>query len=286
MIPVSYYPPAMQKRFGAAREALAGSPYEPFLNERLTVPEAAALGIQRGSMEPIQAMSPNAAALNAILDAGTEAQDWGYTVLEGPTLYVQSRIDFPGSTPDMFKWWFWWHALDPRRYMLWFPYSHISATAADPGRLADEALSFEERFYDNRQHVAELMGADHFESVIRFVDPSHLGFNMAKFRAAGFEASASGLLEMPGLPDITVGMMVHIVRPTKGGMELFNRYWLGSHPDLWRFPGADQAGGLFAGVGMDEVRMESVAYELAVHDMTEWNNLARILPALHAEFGE
>jgi 2,4-diacetylphloroglucinol hydrolase len=282
--PVTYYPPVMQEQFRAAEKAVAGSPYERHLAKDLTVPLEVALGIQSGPLDASETMAPSVEALNAML-ADTKRRDWGWAVLEGPTLYVQSRVDFPGSTPEMFEWWFWWHTLDPRRYMLWFPWSHVSATPEDPERMADDSLSFAERFYGNRHHVKEWMGPEFLDSIINFTDPAVLGFDPASMKAAGFAASASGLLEMPGLPDVTVGMMVHIVRPVPGGMELVSRYWLGSHPELRRFPGAEKAADLFASVGMNAEKLGNTAYELSVHDMTEWNNLARILPGLYREFG-
>lgn len=284
-IPVTYYPVPMQKRLKEAYDAIAGSEYEPFFESNLTVPEHVALAIQNGPMDPAKATPPSVSGLNALLDGAYDDQECGYCVLDGPTLYVQSRVAFPGSTPEMFKWWFWWHAVDPRRYMLWFPHSHIEATVEDPVRLADPALSYEERVYNNPNFVKEWMGPDYFESTIRFCDPTELGFDAEKYRKAGFEGSASGKLEFPGMPHVTNGMMVHIVRPVEGGMELISRYWVGSHPDLRRFPGADQSAPIFAEVGMDAAKMEMVAYELSVHDMTEWNHLARILPKLYAKFG-
>lgn len=283
-VPVTYYPPVMQEQLRNARAAVEGSPYERYLNVDLTVPLEVARGIQDGPLPLSDTISPTVEELNAMLTDPVR-RDWGWSVLEGPTLYVQSRIDFPGSTPEMFEWWFWWHTLDPRRYMLWFPHSHVSATPADPKRMADDSLTFAERFYGNRHHVKEWMGPEFLDSIINFTDPAVLGFDMGKFSAAGFAASASGLLELPGVPDVTVGMMIHIVRPVEGGMELVSRYWLGSHPALRRFPGAEKACELFASVGIDAEKMRNTAYELSVHDMTEWNNLARILPGLYAEFG-
>ena len=133
--------------------------------------------------------------------------------------------------------------------------------------------------------MQDSIAGDMLESTIRFMDPAKIGIDSQQYRAAGFRASASGLLEVPGIPHVTIGMMVHIVRPTAGGMELVSRYYLGTHPALRRFPGADQAGEVLEKGGMTRERMELFAYELSVHDMTEWNNLARILPAVHAEFG-
>lgn len=274
----------MQRQFEAARRAVAGSPYEKYISDVLMVPERMALTLQHGPIDPATATPPTPEGLSDLISGRVKAADTGYCLIEGPTLYVQSRVDFPGSTPEMFEWWFWWHALDSRRYMIWFPYSHIDASVDDPVRLADVSLSYAARVYDNANHVVEYMGGDLFKSTIRFMDPTRLGIDSDAIRSGGFAASASGLLEVPGFPHITVGMMLHMVRPNETGMELLSRYYLGSHPALRRFPGSDQAHSLLQQGGMTPERMELVAFELSIHDMTEWNNLARLLPTLYAEF--
>jgi hypothetical protein len=284
-VPITYYPVVMQRQFENAKQTLAGSPYAKYLNEVLTVPEAAALSVQHGPMDPKNANLPTVQGLNELISGQVKSRDSGYCVLEGPTLYVQSRVSFPGGTPEMFEWWFWWHALDARRYMLWFPYSHIEARVQDAQRAGNNSLSYAERVYENPHHVVEYMGPDLFESTIRFTDPVHLGIDREQMKKGGYTASASALLEVPGVPGVTVGIMIHMVRPSTGGMELLSRYYLGAHPALKRFPNAQQAPAVLHKGGLTAERLEYIAYELAIHDMTEWNNLAKLLPRLYAEFG-
>ncbi|WP_438382339.1 hypothetical protein ABHV46_01030 [Asaia sp. BMEF1] len=285
MTPVTYTAPNLQDLFKESAAAIGKTDFAEFLNERLLVPESSALGLAAGPMEPAPDMAPTPENLNRMFAPDYEVPDYGWTVLDGPTMHVRSRVDFPGATPEMFKWWFCWHAIEPSRYMLWYPHGHLSATVEDPKRLTDASLTLEERYYENRSEVVEYLGRFLLKSTIRFCDPSILGVDMNRYAAAGFQASASGLLELPGHPDITIGLMIHMVRPTSTGMELFSRYWIGAHPALARFPGADKGKELLAGAGMDDAeQLKLMAYELAVHDMSEFNNLARFLPALYQKY--
>ena len=81
-------------------------------------------------------------------------------------------------------------------------------------------------------------------------------------------------------------MMIHIARDVEGGMELVSRYWIGAHPELQRFSGAEKAAGMMAKIGWNDQLAEMTAYELAVHDMIEFNHLAGLLPAVFAKFGK
>jgi 2,4-diacetylphloroglucinol hydrolase len=78
--------------------------------------------------------------------------------------------------------------------------------------------------------------------------------------------------------------MVHIARDTSAGMELFSRYWIGAHPDMARFANAEKAPAMLQHIGFNEQVAEMTAYEMSVHDMTEFNHLARILPGIHQAF--
>lgn len=79
--------------------------------------------------------------------------------------------------------------------------------------------------------------------------------------------------------------MLHLGRETPQGMELINRYWIGTHPSWQRFD-------KFPGTGKSAARampasstaLEELAYEMAVHDMTEFTTLGRFLPALWRKF--
>jgi 2,4-diacetylphloroglucinol hydrolase len=51
-----------------------------------------------------------------------------------------------------------------------------------------------------------------------------------------------------------------------------------------RFPNADKAPSALARIGFNEQVAEETAYEMSVHDLTEFNHLARFLPGIFWTF--
>lgn len=284
--PVTYFAVPMQQQFAANEQAVATKPYAGAFAHDPTVPLDWAKSIQDGPMSPDEANSPTEADLAALVANVDSYADSGYTVLEGPTGYVQSRMVMPGVTSEMMRWWFVWSPLESERYTLWFPQAHISNWVEDPDRIADTSLSFEERFYNNVNYVKEYIGSQALPIEIHFTTPSEIGLDEAALKAAGFTISASGYCCFGMAPEITTMLMVHLGRDTDQGMEWVSRYWIGTHPAMRRFPGGDKAAALFEKLGMDKDGLLNLAYELSVHDMTEYTNLARILPGLFARFSK
>lgn len=285
LTPVTYYPVAMQRQFFENKDAMVGKPYADIFKPDLSVPVAWAKLLQHGPMPLEQTLTPSVADINKLLDPTIRFPDAGYAMLDGPTAYAQSRIEMAGVTTDMLKWWFTWHPQEKQRYMLWFPQAHIDNYVADPQRLADMSLSYEQRLYDNPNFVDEFIGPNSLKIVIHFTDPAKLGLDTAALARAGFKASASGTIRIAEAPDTTFMLMLHLARDTEHGLELFSRYWIGAHPEFKRFQGGADAPALMSKMGMNHEAIERLAYEMSVHDMTEFNQLARILPHLHARFG-
>ena len=284
LTPVTYLPVPMQQQLLRNQEAIREKPYEEFFQRDLTVPVDWAKALQQGPMPPEQTLTPSIMDINKILDPSFRYPDAGYALLDGPTAYTQARIEMAGVTTDMFKWWFLWHPLEKERYSLWFPQAHIDNYVVDPTRLADASLSYEQRLYGNPNHIEEFIGPSSLKLVLHFTDPVELGFDAAALRRAGIKASASATIRVADTPDTTFMFMLHLARDTDRGMELFSRYWIGAHPEFKRFPGGTDAPALLRTMGMDRHSLETLAYELSVHDMTEFSHLAKILPALHRAF--
>lgn len=286
LTPVTYYPVPMQRQFFANQAAIGTKPYAEFFHPDLTVPIAWAKALQRGPLSPEQALSPSVADINQVLDPSRRFPDAGYAVLEeGPCAYTQSRIEMAGVTTDMFRWWFLWHPIEKERYSLWFPWAHVDNYVEDPARLADTSLSYEQRLYGNPNHVEEFVGPSSLKLIMHFTEPTELGLDAAVLRRAGITASASATIRVADAPEITFMFMLHLARDTDRGLELFSRYWIGAHPEFKRFPGGADGPALLKKMGMDRHSLETLAYEMAVHDMTEFNHLATILPAVHRAFG-
>ncbi|MGF0540243.1 DAPG hydrolase family protein [Agrobacterium sp. ES01] len=274
-----------QKQRTANEQAVGATPYAPYLDTDLSVPSASAKALQFGPLDPGEVPTPSAQNLNRLIDPSFKTKDNGYAVLDGQMAYAQSRIVMPGVTTEMFKWWFTWHPVEKERYMLWFPQAHIDTSVADPSRLKDTSLSYEKRLFNNPNRIQEWIGPSRLDAIIHFSEPATLGFDAQALAREGFTASASAVCYATPAPDIPFTLMVHIARDTSAGMELFSRYWIGAHADMARFANAEKAPAMLQKIGFNEQVAESTAYEMSVHDMTEFNHLARILPGVHHAFG-
>jgi 2,4-diacetylphloroglucinol hydrolase len=283
---VTYQPMALQQQLSLNKQLIASKPYVQFFQPEMSVPTEAARLLLRGPLDQADTLAPSVKDINKLLDPAYSPVERGYAILEGETLYVQSHTFFPDAHTDMLKWWFTWHPVESERYMLWFPFAHVSNSVEDPERLKNRSLSYEERLYNNPNYVTEYIGSIPVDIVIHFKDPVDLGFDKAAYEASGFTASASGVVSNAFAPDGVSSLMVHLGRNVPGGMELVNRYWIGNHPELARL--RDGGKGLkerLLGLIVPEMTVET-AYEMAVHDMTEFHHLARILPDLYKQFGE
>lgn len=285
LTPITYYPVPMQEQLQENARAVADKPYGDVFDPDLTVPLDWAKSLQLGPMPLEQTITPGVADIARYVADPGQYPDSGYAVLDGPTAYVQKRMLMPNVTTEMFRWWFTWFQLEKERFTLWFPQAHIVNRPEDPARLADTSLSFEERLYGNPNYVEEYIGAFKLPVYIHFTHPEELGVDPEALKRNGLTTSASGTLRIATSPDVTAGLMLHLARDTDAGLELFSRYWIGAHPELQRFKGADGIGPLLKQMHLDEEGAKVLAYELAVHDMSEFNHLARILPTLYARFG-
>jgi 2,4-diacetylphloroglucinol hydrolase len=283
---LTYQSMPLQHQLAHNRVAMTGKPYASFFDVEMAVPTAAAESLLIGQLKKSDTLPPSVAGINQLLNPHYRTPDHGYAVLDGSTVYVQSRTFMPGVTTDMIKWWFTWHPGENERYMLWYPHAHIENSVVDQARLADKSLSYEKRLYGNPNRVKEFINStEPLEIIIHFTDPVELGLDAKALKQQGFTVSASAIVSPAQAPDVINSMMIHLGRNVDGGAEMVNRYWIGAHPDLLRFKGAEKAPGLMAHLGMNDQIAENSAYEFAVHDMIEFNHLAKILPSLYAQFG-
>jgi hypothetical protein len=283
---VTYLPVAAQKQLVVNAADIKGKDYEKFFVPELEVPTEAARALQVGPLAKAECLTPSVQDINKLFDPSYKSPVQGYAVLDGSTCYVQNTLTLPGVTAEMFRWWFTWHPIERQRYALWFPQAHIANRVEDATRLANTSLSYEDRLYENPNFVTELVGPFPMDLLIRFTDPTKLGLDTAAMKRAGFTASASGTVGPQQVPEATNSLMLHLGRDVDGGMELVSRYWIGAHPELKRFKGGEMAAGVMKHAGFNDQIAEATAYELAVHDMIEFNHLGTFLPALFAEFGK
>ncbi|BBP70871.1 2,4-diacetylphloroglucinol hydrolase [Pseudomonas sp. Seg1] len=285
MTPFTYFSLPMQKQFLRNREAIKDKPYAKYFSAQMNVPLSAVCKIQQGPLPLEQTLTPSIEDINRLLEADFVSEESGYALLPGPMAYVQSRKFFPRSTAAMLKWWFMWHPLEAERYTLWFPYAHVSNPCVNHERLKQTSLSFEQRLYGNTFCASEYVGDRLMHLHIHFQDPEKLGLRADLYREAKIDGSVSALMSLAEQPEVPVSLMVHLFKETPEGLYLTSRYWVGSHPSMSRFPGAEKAAALMEANGFGEAELETLAYEFAVHDLCEFNHLASFLPELYREFG-
>jgi hypothetical protein len=285
MTPFTYFSLPMQKLFLRNQAAVRNKPYAKYFRSEMRVPLSAVRKIQQGPMALEDTLTPSIKDINRLLEPDFVSEESGYALLPGPMAYVQSRKFFPGCTAQMFKWWFIWHPAESERYTLWFPYAHVSNPCVHHQRLCDESLSFEERLYGNTFCASEYVGDRLMHLHIDFQQPASLGLNTDLYREAKIDGSVSALMSLADHPEVPVSLMVHLFKEVPDGMYLTSRYWVGAHPSMARFPGAEKAASLLKENGFGEAELETLAYEFAVHDMCEFNHLASLLPDLYREFG-
>ena len=152
--------------------------------------------------------------LNTLLEPGYHKVENGFCELPDGTAYTASLVPFPGCTGEMFQWWFWWHSVEPARYTLWYPYSHVSANPVDREVLTAPGLTHEQRYIGNTHRVTERIGSRLVKISIRFVDPAELGFDTSRFAAADIVGHACAEVSLLR-PDVPLTTMVHLARRTE-----------------------------------------------------------------------
>jgi len=219
---------------------------------------------------------------NNLLEPGYTQGENGYCVMPDGSGYVALRHPMPGATPGMIDWWFAWHGLEDLRYKLWYPEMHISARL-DPeerAKVLDPARPLPLKFQGLTHHVVEDIGGGVLNAVdISFLTPEDFGFDLTRFYPPNAEALAAANVMARGVDDPADGpglpvAFVHLVRKTKDGIEVRNRFWVG-------YQIVDRKPVLMLPPGMRIP--EEAAQGLFLHDVQEFANLAAILPRLYRE---
>jgi hypothetical protein len=244
----------------------ADTPFGEFFNpEMAALPRHVVEALEHGPQAaPVLAAFEDTGAL---LDEGYQKTENGYGVLRDGGIQVSVRTDMPGVTPAMWAWWFGWHGSDSRRYKLWHPRAHVSASWSDGG--ADET------YLGRTSEVQEYLGSQFTRAAIQFVDPAVLGIH-----ETGDQVAICARLGSGALP-IDVGWLVHHVRPTHAGVEMRSRFWMGGRHVAIR------KGNRLADAAIRPIAARQLPdpCDLMVHCAQEMNHLAGFLPALYESLG-
>jgi len=217
--------------------------------------------------------------IGQLLEPGYLPMEDGYTRLHNGQVFVATRTEMPGTTPEMIDWWFGWHYMESERYKLWHPRAHVANGAER--MIGDEpGLTDREKYLHNPNYVTEFIGADLLKIVIAFHPPEEI-VDTSRFAEAGIGTMVCGTVSHPALP-ITLSRLVHQVRTTAAGCEMRSRFWLGE----LQLAGAARL--LEPLVRSRPVLRRAVSLEqgreLLVHCAAEMNHLASFLPALFADY--
>lgn len=222
--------------------------------------------------------------VNRLMDRAYRENEWheGWTLFDDGSGVMCARTEFPGTTAEMFQWWFAWHVLEDLRYMLWCPPSHYGIAPALElrRRVEDPSLSLTEKTHGAAvHHVYEsttidalsypcAAPVDYFD--IPFFDPQYRGFtdeNTARLQQQGCAAICGS------------DRMLHFFAENEDGTGgvCYTHFWFGTRRDeqgKW--------------VGVKEGKNYDLMIPLmtiAQHANKEFPLLAGILPQLYAEEG-
>ncbi|AZS75699.1 hypothetical protein DDE74_36695 [Streptomyces lydicus] len=265
MLPVTYYPVPTQDLYRRNAERIKGKPYAKYFNGDLWLHDEV-LPFLKEPMDSAATLSSDPADLNTLLEPGYHPVETGFGLTHAGHPYVTSLTRFPGCTPQMFTWWFWWHSVEPERYSLWYPHNHVQAVPRNKDVLTQPGLSDAERYIGNTHDILEYIGPTRSELTIEFVDPADLGIDTSRFPEAGYRAHACGRIQG--------GCMIHLVRDTDDGFELRSRYIFDQAPA--------------SAPDNTEARDQALAfaYELVLHDQIEFTHLSAFLADIYTEFGQ
>ncbi len=194
----------------------------------------------------------------------------GYRRFSDGSYLVSMYCPMPGITPEMIRWWFWWHPQARERYQVWFPGEHygVSYGRKDRGYFSQPTLPV---FRPNTQYPTERIAGIPMPLRIDFVTPEQFGFSekaMAENRipliVCGHVGAFRGLIRHTE--------MAHVFQQTEDGLWMFSRFWIGetlTNPLLRK-----------------RILTDSTARGMAEHCCLEYRNLAQILPALYERYAK
>ena len=221
---------------------------------------------------------PFAGAAKLIAPEGDGVTDAVIRNADG-VLVVACLTEMPGVTPEMWDWWFGWHAIASERYLLWHPRDHVS-TSLSAKRPPSKDLRA--RYLGLTSYITERFGVGAVENLsVQFRDPRDLGLDPAAVDAAGTAICFRG-----GAPDkhVETAYAVHFVRRVPGGSEMRSRFWLGHLRSRLPVVGPLLTLALNTAAVRRKMLPDSFGLNLLRHCSEEMGHLARILPALYERF--
>ncbi len=205
---------------------------------------------------------------NDILQNESLHGEAGYKKMEDGSYLVSMYCPMPNITPEMIKWWFWWHPRKNERYQVWFPGAHFSIGYPKKQGAYFECDSCPE-FQNNTQYPNEKIGESKIPLRIDFVTPEEFGFAKSAMIEHQIPLIVCGHVgALKGM--IWHTEMAHIFKQTEDGLFLISRFWMGK---TLKNPLLRKA-----------ILTDELAKGMAEHCCVEYRNLFEILPALYKEY--
>lgn len=203
--------------------------------------------------------------MNDILKNENLQKEIGYKKMDDGSYLVSMYCPMPNITPEMIKWWFWWHPQANERYQVWFPGKHLGIGYSKKQKEYFGQVSCPE-FQPNTQYPLEKIGKTKIPLRIDFVTPEEFGFSKSVMQENDIPLIVCGHVgALRGLVMHTE--MAHIFKQTEDGLFMFSRFWLGKtmkNPLLKNL-----------------IITEAMAKDMAEHCCVEYRNLCEILPLLY-----
>jgi hypothetical protein len=256
------------------------STLEEYLDRAMTPPEPAVLrAINSGPIADGGAVL-GAHELDRLLDPAPLAAETGWCWTDEHIGYVAVRTEMPGTTGEMWDWWFDWHPRDALRYRIWYPGAHFDVRFKAPREAGAKP------FWGAAHFPVEDIGLGSETFRIEFRPPSRYGFSSDVLEDPRVATVVGGFVGSPRRR-ARVGVIAHVFLRERDGLVLRSRFWLGSalRPDL---PGVlgEALGRLISNAPVRRLTMPgTLPLCLARHCAAEYAHLASILPELYERFG-
>ena len=248
-----------------------------YYKDMAPIPEEDLAAVNAGPIDPKDALPVSEAA--RLLDDGYLPVENGFCVMPDGTGFAATKVFMPGVTTEMIDWWFNWHPLVGLRYAIWCPIAHVTVSAKTPeGHKDSSGVPLHVRNIGKIHYPVEgfdIAGAQPIE--IAFYDPEVLGITKEMIDNSSMTTFEIGTCTNQ-TPRTPINILFHAIREVPGGIEYRSRYWLkctikDGKPVKSGFP----------------IPTKSQLYYMArcncIHSLTEYNNLASILPSLYNEMG-
>lgn len=195
-------------------------------------------------------------------------EDIGYTQMEDGTYVISSYVALPGVTAEMVEWWYWWHPLEKKRYMLWYPGEHFGISYPKK-----EERYFNQKkmpaFKPNMQYPIERIGGMKLPLSINFVTPKQFGYDVKKMKENDVATIICG--HVGAFKDLIPHTeMSHICFQKENGLFMVNRFWMGQRANN--------------SIVRKFLLTDENAKGMAEHCYIEYRNFAKKIPLLYEEY--